>query len=117
MSAELRKQSEIVAFYIESAGERDSALLIEIDWLERASVRMMKARTDVATMRMTAWFISNGRQPNDVVKEHCEKWLKLRYKITDCVFLQSSEEQRATTPLSTYFHVICSIGGTLPKAD
>lgn len=109
MASEMRPQSKIVAEYIEAAGERDSAILIERDWIERALVSSMKMSTNLATMRLTVHWVSRGRQPSEDIKEHCEKWLNLRYKVFDCVFRQSLEEQRASTPLALYFHCVCRL--------
>lgn len=115
MSPNLRPQSSIVAEYIEAAGERDSAILIERDWIERALVSVVKMNTNLATMRLTVHWISRGRQNAQDIREHCEKWLVLRYKVHDCVFRQSQDEQRATTPLTVYFHCVCELPDGLKR--
>lgn len=110
MTANMRQQSELVAMYIEAAGERDSALLKEIDWLERALVREVKSNTNLATMLYTSYWISNGRQPVEDIKQHIMQWLNLRYKLLEFQFYQSKDEYQQSTPLSLYFHVVCRIG-------
>lgn len=115
MDVKLRKQSEIVARYIDAAEPQYSAVLIEADWLDRAGVRVIKMTTSVATMRSTVHFISTGRQPVDDIKRHCEQWLKERYKLVDFVFYQSLDEKRSSTPLSTYFHCIARVPDAVAK--
>ena len=116
MTANLRPQSELVAMYIEAASERDSAILKERDWLDRAWVREVKSNTNLSTMIYTSYWISNGRQPVEEVKEHVMQWLNLRYKLSEFQFFQSKDEYQQSTPLSLYFHVVCRIG-VLPRKE
>jgi hypothetical protein len=102
--------------YIEAAGERDSAMLIEIDWLERALVREVKATTSLATMVHTSYWVSQGRQSVEDVKQHVMRWLVLRYKLSEFQFYQSKDEYQQSTPLSLYFHVVCRIG-VVPRKE
>lgn len=110
MPPEMRPQSDLVAMYIEAAGERDSAILIERDWLERALVSEIKSNTNLATFVYTSYWCSRGRQSVEDCKQHVTRYLVLRYKLSEFSFYQSKDEYNASTPLSLYFHVVCRIG-------
>ena len=116
MTANMRPQSELVAMYIEAAGERDSAILKERDWLDRALVTEVKSNTNLATFVYTSYWVSRGRQPVEEVKQHVTQWLNLRYKLSEFQFFQSKDEYQQSTPLSLYFHVVCRIG-VLPRKE
>jgi len=103
------RRSQIVEDYISAAAERDSAILKEKYWLDCAGVMPIKMRTDVATMRLTVHWCSNLRCEVQEMKMHCQNWLNLRYKVIDCEFMQSKDEQRASSPKVTYFHCVCKI--------
>jgi len=109
LGVKLREQSKIVARYIDAAEPQYSAVLIEEDWLDRAQVGIVRMNTNLATMRVTVWWVSRGRQTQQDIKRHCQQFLELRYKLVNFDFRQSKQEVDASTPLSTYFHCIASV--------
>lgn len=106
---------------LEGASETDAVIIASEGWLQSAGVVTLKKRTDVATMRMTCHFRSINAESPELVKEVLREYLEAAYRVHDIVFFQSGEERRMSKSDISYFHCICSIGGTgesaLPTND
>ena len=113
--------SPIVAYYLEAASVRDSALLEARAFLDDHLIIEMRGRTDVATMRCTSWWVSRMRTPIADLKKYVEMYLQTKYRLCDVEFAQSQDEIRASSPIAFCFHTISVIPdavrlGKLPQA-
>lgn len=101
--------SDIVAYYLEAANVRDSALLEAVAWMQEFKVIEVKSRTDLAVMRYTCWWVSRMRAPVAQVKHYTDMYLQTKWRVCETVFAQNADEVRQSTPLSFYFHTISTI--------
>lgn len=99
----------IVCQYMEGATERDQAILRTRAWMDAANVRIIKQNTSLATMRMTAWILSQGRADTDEMKGVLVEYFQATYRVSSVFFYQSEHEMRQSRQAHLYFHAICDI--------